>query len=174
MKKIALNILWILCGIAASIFLIFCLNNYSKFIQNETKAITYTIDISRFGGRISPAEKINFKVPTISVPSSDALKFGSESVLSYGQEGIKIWTPDHSSPGIFRYAEISQRTPWNVIISFSFSNKLITIKETPNGDGAIMFLNATVYLLTILIFVLAYYTLKKIYTTTKSIISTKK
>jgi len=98
-EKISLMIvLNIVIGIGLTMLIIWT----SSVYRIETRKI----DLTQFSGRIIPAANINSGTFTIGVPMSEALKFGKDAILSYGEEGVKIWKPDNSTNGVFLYSSI--------------------------------------------------------------------
>lgn len=92
----------IIIEIVLSLALIFGLVIYGQWGLKKSKDKNYTIDLSEFRGRI--INETNLNVSTVSVPMSEALKFGDKAILSYGADGIKIWSPDSVIPNLFLYA----------------------------------------------------------------------
>jgi len=72
------------------------------------KTEKHKIDLTQFSGRIIPSANIRLGTFTIMirVPMSEALKYGKDAILSYGESGVEIWRPDNSTSGVFFYSAI--------------------------------------------------------------------
>lgn len=115
--------------ILITLVLVFGLVKYSQWRLKESKDITYVLDISEFHGEVTTQANVNFHFSTISTTVSEALKFGEEAVLSYGADGIKIWSPDPKRrPNMYLYAEIS--TP-GYDYKVSIKDKELIITKSP-------------------------------------------
>lgn len=89
----------IICGVIIySAMLLFVLKNKPENIS---------INLKGFPGRIFKAENITYSktsAPAITDSFAEMQKnWNEESILSYGENGIEIWQPDKTTPGVFRY-----------------------------------------------------------------------
>lgn len=93
------------------------------------------IDLSHFTGRIIPSEEVKPGTFAITVPFDEALTYGSNAILSYGERGIKIWKPDGLTVGIFKFSETipTSKNRYFKISVVNFST--IILEEKPTGMG---------------------------------------
>ncbi|PIZ11067.1 hypothetical protein COY54_00890 [Candidatus Falkowbacteria bacterium CG_4_10_14_0_8_um_filter_41_36] len=152
--KILLRIFLDLALIAAAILITFEINSKSK-------SETFRLDISQFSGRIIPADKIKPGTFTINVPISEALQYGKDAILSYGEEGIKIWKPDDSTSGVFLYSAIlSSNTSQKVYKVFLADKEIMLNSYAP--IEFIIFLSAMLCLVIVLNFIALIFTINEL------------
>jgi hypothetical protein len=61
------------------------------------------INLTSFGGRVIPQESIKPGTFTINSSFSEAMTWGKDAILSYGELGIEIWKPDNFTSGVFQH-----------------------------------------------------------------------
>ena len=121
--KISIMIFLNLCCVGGLIWL-------ASWVISVYKVETYRIDITQFSGRIIPADNIKPGTFTIKVPMAEALKYGKDAILSYGKEGVKIWTPDSCTGGVFRYSAIITNNPAIMVYKVFRNDKEIILRSS--------------------------------------------
>jgi len=60
-------------------------------------------NLTWFGGRVIPQQNIKPGTFTIEVSYAEAMTWGKDAILSYGEEGLEIWRPDNATSGVFQH-----------------------------------------------------------------------
>ncbi|QQS60208.1 hypothetical protein IPN41_03755 [Candidatus Falkowbacteria bacterium] len=81
-----------------------------SILVSENVISTHRLNVSGFSGRIIPEDQIKPGTFTIEVPMSEALHFGKNAILSYGDNGVQIWKPDSTTTGVFHYSSVAPQT----------------------------------------------------------------
>jgi len=64
------------------------------------------INLVEFQGRVFREGEIKPGTFTINANNAEAIKWGKEAILSYGEMGVEIWNPDIKTSGVFQYVRI--------------------------------------------------------------------
>jgi hypothetical protein len=130
--------------VLAIILYIYCIHKPS-FVNIPKNQI---VDLSRFSGTIYQDKELTpiHSVFTATVPFTEAMTWGKNATLSYGNEGIKMWKPDPIVSGKFQVAQIEQP---NVFLRYETQKnpKFIILKLATNLQSFAFFTTMLIILM---------------------------
>jgi len=104
-------------------------------VAMASKPKTVVLDLSKFSGRIFREGEIKPGTFTVDAPLEEAVRWGSDAILSYGQNGVKIWRPDHATMGVFQYSLIGNASAGTGGYSYNahVDGKRLIVESSPAG-----------------------------------------
>ena len=128
------RVLLIIVGVIVSAALVFGLIKFTKHKIEVFKGKTYSLDISKFKGKIINSNDAYVSGSIIYISMDEALKSGENAILCYSKRGIKIISPNTLAPLICSYSSIGTEndSPLRFIKSaVTISTEKIIVRETP-------------------------------------------